>query len=200
LQPRASLVAENLAQRQQLAVLRVGRRPHLRPIDRAFWVVLSRAWSRWVEVLAIVKPATVVGWHRRVFLRRRRTTGGRFDTAPLTFSRGPLAHVAHDEGMPRSLSRFQQGPEHPGTRQAARRPPTMTRPHSARPAVATRINSPRQASGRISRGKMGPCSARSAEGRWPMCTATPPASDRAARCTASTRPSAATARPLARRR
>jgi putative transposase len=62
---RAGLVAENLALRQQLAVLRVGRRPRLRPVDRAFWVVVSRVWSRWVEVLAIVKPATVVGWHRR---------------------------------------------------------------------------------------------------------------------------------------
>jgi hypothetical protein len=38
---RASLVAENLALRQQLAVLRVGRRPRLRPIDRAFWVALA---------------------------------------------------------------------------------------------------------------------------------------------------------------
>jgi putative transposase len=62
---RAGLVAENLALRQQLAVLRVGRRPRLRPVDRAFWVVVSRVRSRWVEVLAIVKPATVVGWHRR---------------------------------------------------------------------------------------------------------------------------------------
>ena len=66
---RASLVAENLALRQQLAVLRVGRRPRLRPIDRAFWVVLSRVWSRWRDVVAIVKPATVIGWHRRGFAR-----------------------------------------------------------------------------------------------------------------------------------
>ena len=66
---RASLVAENLALRQQLAVLRVGRRPRLRPIDRAFWIVLSRVWSRWQDVVAIVKPATVVGWHRRGFAR-----------------------------------------------------------------------------------------------------------------------------------
>jgi transposase InsO family protein len=66
---RASLVAENLALRQQLAVLRIGRRPRLRPIDRAFWVVLSRVWSRWHDVVAIVKPATVVAWHRRGFAR-----------------------------------------------------------------------------------------------------------------------------------
>lgn len=48
LRPRASLIAENLALRQQLAVLRRSApRPRLRPSDRAFWVVLSRAWSRW---------------------------------------------------------------------------------------------------------------------------------------------------------
>jgi hypothetical protein len=57
---RASLVAENLLLRQQLAVLKVGRRPRLRPIDRAFWVIVSSVWSRWVDVLAIVKPATVI--------------------------------------------------------------------------------------------------------------------------------------------
>jgi putative transposase len=70
LRPRASLVAENLALRQQLAVLRrQASRPQLRPVDRAFWVVLSRIWSRWADALAIVKPATVIGWHRRGFVR-----------------------------------------------------------------------------------------------------------------------------------
>jgi putative transposase len=68
--PRASLVAENLALRQQLAVLRRKRkRPQLAPIHRAFWVVLSRAWSRWAETLTIVKPEPVVAWHRREFAR-----------------------------------------------------------------------------------------------------------------------------------
>src|SRR5262245_9975180 len=46
--PRVSLVAENLALRQQLAVLRrKTKRPQLVPVDRPFWVVLSRIWSRW---------------------------------------------------------------------------------------------------------------------------------------------------------
>ncbi len=68
--PRASLVAENLALRQQLAVLRrQTSRPQLRPVDRAFWVVLSRVWSRWADALALVKPATVIGWHRCGFAR-----------------------------------------------------------------------------------------------------------------------------------
>jgi len=66
---RANLVAENLVLRQQLAVLKVGRRPRLRPVDRAFWVVVSRVWSRWMDVLAVVKPATVIAWHRRGYAR-----------------------------------------------------------------------------------------------------------------------------------
>ena len=70
LRPRASLIAENLALRQQLAVLRrQTTRPQLRPVDRAFWVVLSRTWSRWADALAIVKPETVITWHRRRFAR-----------------------------------------------------------------------------------------------------------------------------------
>ena len=61
---------ENLALRQQLAILnRKAARPRLRPVDRAFWAVLSRAWSRWADALLIVKPATVVSWHRRGFAR-----------------------------------------------------------------------------------------------------------------------------------
>jgi hypothetical protein len=68
LRPRASLVAENLVLRQQLAILRrANPRPRLRPIDRAFWVVVSRVWSRWADSLAIVRPATVIARHRRGF-------------------------------------------------------------------------------------------------------------------------------------
>ncbi len=56
---------ENLALRQQRAVLqRSVSRPRLRPWDRLFWVWLSRWWSGWKDALAIVAPATVVGWHR----------------------------------------------------------------------------------------------------------------------------------------
>jgi putative transposase len=66
--PRACLVAENLALRQQLAVLRRKKaRPRLVSIDRAFWILMSRTWSRWAEVLAIVRPETVLAWHRRGF-------------------------------------------------------------------------------------------------------------------------------------
>ena len=44
--PKASLAAENLALRQQLAVYKQSvKRPELRPRDRLFWVWLSRFWS-----------------------------------------------------------------------------------------------------------------------------------------------------------
>ena len=57
-----------LALRQQLATYSVQRsRPRLSPVDRTFWVGLSRIWPRWKEVLCIVQPETVVRWHRRGF-------------------------------------------------------------------------------------------------------------------------------------
>jgi hypothetical protein len=66
--PRAALVAENLALRQQLAVLQVSaKRPRLRKRDRIFWVWLSRLWANWRSRLMIVKPETVIRWHREGF-------------------------------------------------------------------------------------------------------------------------------------
>ncbi len=57
-----------LALRQQLATYTQKRsKPRLTPLDRAFWVALSRAWSGWSEVLVIVQPDTVVRWHRKGF-------------------------------------------------------------------------------------------------------------------------------------
>jgi len=66
--PRVDLVIENLALHQQLAVLRRNsNRPRLRHLDRAFWLLLSRSWSRFADVLLIVKPETIVRWHHRGF-------------------------------------------------------------------------------------------------------------------------------------
>jgi transposase InsO family protein len=57
-----------LALRQQLATYAQARpRPKLTSLDRAFWVALHRLWPRWKEVLVIVKPETVVRWHRKGF-------------------------------------------------------------------------------------------------------------------------------------
>ena len=68
LKPRQELVLENLALRQQIMILkRSEKRPQLTKSDRLFWVVLSKYWSRWSEVLQLVKPETVVRWHRESF-------------------------------------------------------------------------------------------------------------------------------------
>ena len=65
---RTALATENLALRQQLAVLeRSVKRPRLRPRDRIFWVCLSRLWKSWRECLMFVQPETVIGWHRKGF-------------------------------------------------------------------------------------------------------------------------------------
>ena len=56
------LALENLALRQQLAVLKRSKpRPHLQRKDRFFWIWLSQVWDHWREALIIVKPGTVVG-------------------------------------------------------------------------------------------------------------------------------------------
>ncbi len=36
-------------------------------MDRANWVALSRFWPRWKDALVIVKPDTVIRWHRKGF-------------------------------------------------------------------------------------------------------------------------------------
>ena len=65
---KANLVAENLALRHQLIVLgRKSKRPRLLQRDRVFWLWLARSWTRWRDSLIIVKPETVVRWHRKGF-------------------------------------------------------------------------------------------------------------------------------------
>ena len=65
----AQLRLENLALRQQLAVLRrsAPKRLKLTPGDRIFWVWLRRVWGDWRSALLIVKPETVLAWHRKGF-------------------------------------------------------------------------------------------------------------------------------------
>ena len=68
LRARRSLVLENLALRQQLAVLkRRHPRPRLDLLDKLFWVAVRRFWSGWQQSLIAVTPETVVRWHRGGF-------------------------------------------------------------------------------------------------------------------------------------
>ena len=65
---RSDTALEVLALRHQVAVLKRKRpRPILSRLDRLFWTSLCRCWPRWAEVLVIVKPETVIGWHRAGF-------------------------------------------------------------------------------------------------------------------------------------
>ena len=65
---RTTLLVENLALRHQLAVLRRSvKRPKLTSADRLLWAWLCKAWSDWRSSLLIVKPETVIGWHRKSF-------------------------------------------------------------------------------------------------------------------------------------
>jgi putative transposase len=63
-----SLVLENLALRQQLAVLkRKHPRSRLGPFDKLFWVVARSFWIDWEKSLLLVLPETVVRWHQAGF-------------------------------------------------------------------------------------------------------------------------------------
>ena len=68
-QTSAQLRLENLALRQQLTVLRrsAPKRLKLTSVDRLFWVWLRRVWLDWRSALLIVKPETVIAWHRKGF-------------------------------------------------------------------------------------------------------------------------------------
>jgi len=63
--------AEIIALRHQVSVLQrtqKTKRLRLNPADRWLWVCLSGIWSGWRAALIIVKPETVISWHRKAFL------------------------------------------------------------------------------------------------------------------------------------
>ena len=66
---RAALELENLALRHQIGVLQrsARKRPKWTSADRLLWIFLSRFWRDWGSALAIIKPETVLAWHRAGF-------------------------------------------------------------------------------------------------------------------------------------
>src|SRR5437667_7021116 len=79
---RASLKIELIALRHQVSVLRRQHPGRLRlfSTDRLLWVWLYRIWPQILNAMVLVKPATVVQWHRegfRVYWRRRSRGPGR---------------------------------------------------------------------------------------------------------------------------
>jgi putative transposase len=82
LRSRASLELELVALQHQVTVLRRQRpgRPRLFSTDRLLWVWLYRTWPQVLNTMVLVKPATVVQWHRkgfRLYWRRRSRRLGR---------------------------------------------------------------------------------------------------------------------------
>jgi putative transposase len=66
---RASLELELVALRHQVAVMRRQRpgRPQLSSLDRLLWVWLYRIWPQVIDVMMLVKPTSVIQWHRKGF-------------------------------------------------------------------------------------------------------------------------------------
>ena len=66
LRPNRDLLLENLALRQQILVLRrTNPKPPFSRLEKAFWIVLYRKWKSCRRPLALVKPETVISWHRK---------------------------------------------------------------------------------------------------------------------------------------
>src|ERR1700756_318796 len=97
--PRAKLAAEILVLRQQLNVLRrqVSKRPQLSNTDRFLFVWLYRWFPSVLSAIAILRPETIIRWHREGFQsywrERSRKPVGRPrillmpETPPLAFPR-----------------------------------------------------------------------------------------------------------------
>jgi putative transposase len=65
---KPELIAENALLRQQLIVLeRQVKHPTFGPFDRCLLVVLASRLPQWKQALLIVKPETLLKWHRRGF-------------------------------------------------------------------------------------------------------------------------------------
>jgi hypothetical protein len=69
LRSRRALQFEILALRHQLQVLSRAQTPRVRlsAADRLLWTWFAQVWSAWRTPLVIVKPETVIAWHRRGF-------------------------------------------------------------------------------------------------------------------------------------
>ena len=82
------LIIENLALRQQLTAMKQSmKRPKIRTRDRILWVFLSYLWKDWQDVLIIVKPETLIRWHKKGFklfwrYKSRKRRPGRSPVAP----------------------------------------------------------------------------------------------------------------------
>jgi putative transposase len=83
---KPQLIIENALLRQQLIVLRRStKRPHFTTTDRCLLVMLASNVRAWKEALLIVKPDTVLRWHRqgfRLFWKRKSQAKSREPKVP----------------------------------------------------------------------------------------------------------------------
>ena len=68
-QSRTALQLENIALRHQLDVFQRNQRTPIKlsRLDRAFWVLFYRLWPSCLDSVVMVKPETVIRWHRKGF-------------------------------------------------------------------------------------------------------------------------------------
>ena len=100
---RRDLLLENLALRQQLAVLKMRcPQPRFKTPDRIFWIIMSRLWPGWEQCLILLQPEMVVRWRRAGFklywkwiLRHRVAVGRKCVSGELRES-----HLSHGGGEP----------------------------------------------------------------------------------------------------
>lgn len=89
---RGQLLAENLLLRQQLIVAsRTATRPQFAVYERWLAVLAARMTDRWREALLLVKPETLLRWHRegfRLFWRKKSRA-----TSTARFSRNTIALI-----------------------------------------------------------------------------------------------------------
>lgn len=141
---RSDVRVENLALRQQLAILTAKRpRPRTRAADRLFRVALRRLGPRWEEAPVIIEPDTVVRWHRqgfrkyRTWMSRRRRVGRHGTTAEIRALVERMAAGNPTWGAPRSAR----------SRYRPQREPVAATPRGARRLVPGRPNASRARQG-----------------------------------------------------
>jgi putative transposase len=119
---KGELIAENIFLRQQLIVLeRQVERPKLTQRDRQILVLLASRIAGWRDALVVVKPDTLVGWHREGFrLYWRRRPGGKKGRPPISAEvialieemaakNRTLGLVVHADTVKKYMSRAHQG-------------------------------------------------------------------------------------------
>src|ERR1019366_9067197 len=102
LKSRARLEAENIVLRQQVIVLsrKARSRVWLRNIDRRIFVWMYRLFPSVLNAITVVKPETVIRWHRRGFRALLALEIPPACWTPQNQSRDPRSHPTDEQGEP----------------------------------------------------------------------------------------------------